>query len=91
MKSLIPLLFSAVFLTAAPAAAQDNCGATGDGCQPPEYQKLLEIAATAFPDWPEVGYRTYAALCYEAKGQLRKQCFANPKKAAKSLKLPPEE
>ncbi|MEY9785416.1 hypothetical protein [Sinorhizobium fredii] len=90
MKTLIQLAFSAALL-AMPAMAQDKCGATGDGCAPAEYQKLLEVAAAAFPDWPEIGYRTYAGLCFEASGELKKQCFEDPQAAAKTLKLPPEE
>lgn len=91
MKSLLPMIFSALVFIATPSVAQDACGATGDGCQSPEYQQLLEVAAVAFPDWPEVGYRTYAALCIKAKAAVRKECFEDPEHAAKSLKLPPGE
>lgn len=91
----IPLaIFAAAVMagtTVAGARAQDDCGAGGDGCAPADYQKLLEVAAAAFPDWPEVGYRTYAGLCYEASGELRRLCLDDPQQAAKALKLPPDD
>ena len=94
-QALSALTFSLFVLPdsalAAGTALEQDCGAAGDGCASAEYQAYEMAAVKAFTDWPEVGYRTYASLCSEADAKIKKLCLSNPVKAAKLLKLPPDE
>lgn len=73
------------------AASEKDCGAAGDGCAPAEWTAYETAAAQQFPDWPEVGYRTYASLCYNSNTQLKALCLSAPAKAAQALNLPPKD
>lgn len=96
MKPMLSLIFSASLAFAVvPASAQDNketpdymnCGAAGDACQPKEWQQYAAAANKAFPTWPEVGYRMYAAGCMDGNKALKQLCLTKPRQAAHQMKL----
>lgn len=93
MNTKTTILALALGFAALPAfaASEKDCGAAGDGCAPASWKAYAQAASKHFPDWPEIGYRTYASLCFDASNDVKALCLTAPAKAAKALDLPPKE
>ena len=90
-KTIILSLAISFFSASAFSASDKDCGAAGDGCAPASWKAYSQAATKHFPNWPEIGYRTYATLCHDASDDIKALCLTNPKKAAQALDLPPKD